>query len=46
MSKNIRLFSNYVQRENQTTNYCLLILKLLYEENPKFLSEVLSDIIG
>lgn len=42
MSKNIRLFSNYIQRENQTTNYCLLILKLLYEENPKFLSEVLS----
>ncbi len=46
MSKNIRLFSNYVQRENQTTNYCLLILKLLYEENPKFLSEVLSTLLG
>jgi len=46
MSKNIRLFSNYVQRENQTTNYCLLILKLLYEENPKFLSEVLSTLLS
>ncbi|MCT7972040.1 hypothetical protein [Laspinema olomoucense] len=46
MSKNIRLFSNYIQRENQTTNYCLLILKLLYEENPKFLSEVLSTLLG
>lgn len=45
MSKNIRLFSNYIQRENQTTNYCLLILKLLYEENPKFLSEVLSTLL-
>lgn len=46
MGKNIRLFSNYVQRENQTTNYCLLILKMLYEENPKYLSEVLSALLG
>ncbi|MEM1171727.1 MAG: hypothetical protein AAGJ08_22250 [Cyanobacteria bacterium P01_H01_bin.35] len=46
MSRNIRLFPSYSQRENQTTNHCLLILKMLYEENPKFLSEVLSELLG
>lgn len=46
MSKAISLFSGYSQRENRTTNYCLLILKLLYEENPKFLAEVLGAIMG
>lgn len=46
MSRSIRLFSTYSQRENQTTNHCLLILKMLYEENPKFLSEVLSSLVG
>ncbi|MFN5857564.1 MAG: hypothetical protein ACK456_16990 [Pseudanabaenaceae cyanobacterium] len=42
MGQNIRLFPTFSQKENQTTNHCLLILKMLYEENPKFLSEVLS----
>ena len=42
MSRNIRLFPTYSQKENQTTNHCLLILKMLYEENPKFLSEALG----
>ena len=46
MSRNIRLFPTYSQKENQTTNHCLLILKMLYEENPKFLSEVLSGLLG
>jgi hypothetical protein len=46
MSRNIRLFPTYSQRENQTTNHCLLILKMLYEENPKFLSEALSVLLG
>ena len=46
MSQNIRLFPTYSQNENQTTNYCLLILKMLYEENPKFLAEVLSELLG
>ena len=40
-SRSIRLFPTYTQRENQTTNHCLVILKMLYEENPKFLSEAL-----
>ncbi|MBX3097410.1 MAG: hypothetical protein KF812_11155 [Fimbriimonadaceae bacterium] len=46
MSKSISLFSGYSQKENRTTNYCLLILKLLYEENPKYLGEVLSAVLG
>ncbi|MFM2313089.1 MAG: hypothetical protein RLZZ04_2365 [Cyanobacteriota bacterium] len=45
MSRNIRLFPSYSQTENQTTNHCLLILKMLYEENPNFLSEVLTNLI-
>ncbi|GAB4176710.1 MAG: hypothetical protein Fur006_07860 [Coleofasciculaceae cyanobacterium] len=44
MSGNITLFSGYSQKENRTTNYCLLMLKMLYEENPKFLSEVISSL--
>lgn len=45
MSKPISLFSGYTQRENRTTNYCLLLLKMLYEENPKFLAEVMGALV-
>jgi hypothetical protein len=46
MSRPITLFSGYSQGENRTTNYCLLVLKLLYEENPKFLGHVLGTLVG
>lgn len=46
MSRPISLFSGYSQRENRTTNYCLLLLKMLYEENPKFLAEVMTTLVG
>jgi len=46
MGHNITLFSGYNQSENRTTNYCLLILKMLYEENPKFLAEFLNNLGG
>lgn len=46
MGKAITLFSGYGQKENRTTNYCLLILKLIYEENPKYFSEVVSQLVG
>jgi hypothetical protein len=46
MGSPITLFSGYSQRENRTTNYCLLLLKMIYEENPKFLAEVLVTLIG
>jgi len=46
MGQPISLFSGYNQGENRTTNYCLLLLKMFYEENPKFLGEVLSDLVS
>ncbi len=45
MGRDITLFSGYSQKENRTTNYCLLVLRMLYDENPKFLGEVLSNLI-
>jgi hypothetical protein len=46
MSRPVSLFSGYSQKENRVTNYCLLVLKMLYEENPKYLGEVLATIVG
>ena len=46
MGREISLFSDYSQKENRTTNYCLLVLKLLYQEHPKFLAEALGSLIG
>jgi hypothetical protein len=46
LASEISLFSGYDQPENRTTNYCLLVLKMLYEENPKFLGEALSALAG
>jgi hypothetical protein len=46
MSESISLFSGYNSSENRTTNYCLLVLKTLYEENPKYLGEVMQDLLG
>lgn len=42
----ITLFSGYDQAENRTTNYCLLLLKMIYDENPKLLADVLSSLVG
>jgi hypothetical protein len=44
--REISLFSGYNQKENRHTNYCLLLLKQLYEANPRFLSEALDGITG
>jgi hypothetical protein len=44
--REISLFSGYNQKENRHTNYCLLLLKQLYEENPRFLGEALDGITG
>lgn len=43
MSKPVSLFSGYSQKENRITNYVLLMLRLLYEENPRYLTEVLGN---
>jgi hypothetical protein len=42
MASSITLFSGYDQKENRTTNYCLLVLRMLYEENPKLFSQAIS----
>ena len=46
MGKPISLFSGYSQKENRTTNYCLLLLKMLYESNADYFSEVVGGLIG
>ena len=46
MGKEISLFSGYDQPENRTTNYCLLLLRMLYQENPKLLSAAMSALVG
>jgi hypothetical protein len=46
MGMPVTLFSGYGQKENRTTNYCLLILKMLYEENPNYLAEFLTTLVG
>lgn len=46
MGGNITLFSGYNSSENRTTNYCLLVLKALYEDNPKYLEEILITLLG
>ncbi|MDX2176291.1 MAG: hypothetical protein SF028_07450 [Candidatus Sumerlaeia bacterium] len=46
MPQPISLFSSYKGKENRITNYCLLMLKLLYEENPKLLARALGEMLG
>jgi hypothetical protein len=46
MGRSISLFSGYEQKENRTTNYVLLMFKLVYEESPSLLGEVLSALVG
>ena len=46
MSREISLFADYHQDENSVTNFCGLILKLLYEDNPNSFEEVLCSLSG
>lgn len=46
MGRSVSLFSGYSQKENRTTNYCLLILKLLYEESPRLFASFLDSLGG
>ena len=45
MSREISLFSDYHQRENSVTNYCGLVMKLIYEEDPSRFEELLATLI-
>ncbi len=46
MGQEISIFPRYSQKENRTTNYCLLTLKLIYEDSPAQFSAVLESILG
>ena len=45
MSRDISLFAGYHSGENTVTNYCGLMLKMIYEENPKNFEIVLDKLI-
>jgi hypothetical protein len=45
MRRDISLFADYHQNENSTTNYCGLIMKILYEESPRRFEELLSILV-
>ena len=42
--RDITLFSGYEQKENRTTNYAILLLRMLYLESPSFLDEALAEL--
>jgi hypothetical protein len=45
MSRPISLFADYHAGENSVTNYCGLVMKILYEESPKSFEEVLISLL-
>ncbi|QHV97296.1 hypothetical protein [Spirosoma endbachense] len=44
MGRLISLFTDYSQLENRVTNYCGLLLKLLYEDSPRRFSDLLDKL--
>jgi hypothetical protein len=44
MRQDISLFNDYRTKENILSNHCGVILKLLYEENPRSFEEVISTL--
>lgn len=44
MGQEISLFSDYRTRENILSNHCGVVLKLLYEENPRSFEEAISNL--
>lgn len=45
MSREISLFADYSQQENRVTNYCGVMMKMLYEESPSRFEEFLATIL-
>jgi hypothetical protein len=45
MGRELSFFADYHQGENSLTNYCGLIMKLIYNESPKQFEELLSILI-
>lgn len=46
MSQSLSFFNPYSQGENQVTNYCELMLKLLYKESPEAFEEIVNNLIS
>ena len=42
MGRKISLFTDYLGRENMTTNYCGLMMKLVYNESPSLLNKLIE----
>jgi len=45
MGREISLFADYSQNENRITNYCGLVLKILYEQSPSSFEVVINRLI-
>ncbi|MNJ86506.1 hypothetical protein D3C87_40060 [compost metagenome] len=45
MGREISLFADYHQSENSLTNYCGLLMKMLYEDSPRKFEELLTTLI-
>lgn len=45
MGREISLFADYRQSENSLTNYCGLLMKMLYEDSPRKFEELLTALI-
>lgn len=45
MGREISLFADYHQKENSLTNYCGLLMKILYEDSPKKFEELLATLL-
>ena len=46
MGRDISLFSDFHQGENRITNYCGLILKMIYQESPVAFQETIVNLLG
>ncbi len=45
MGREISLFADYHQQENSLTNYCGLLMKMLYEDSPRKFEELLATLL-
>ncbi|MES2656175.1 MAG: hypothetical protein V4620_11340 [Bacteroidota bacterium] len=45
MGREISIFADYHQKENSLTNYCGLLMKLLYEDSPRRFEELLATLV-
>jgi len=45
MGREISLFADYHQKENSLTNYCGLLMKMLYEDSPRRFEELLATLL-